>query len=127
MWERRGALDQIFIKKVRFVMAMLPPGGGRNNLDPRFLSHCSTIIIPDPIEETQILIYFQMLKGRVEKYWPGNKKLEKMCKDLATSTIKTFDEIYKKLSRTPIKFHYIFNLRDINKVYEGVMLSTHDK
>jgi len=68
-----------------------------------------------------------MLKGHVEKLWPGNKKLEKMCKDLSTSTIKTFDEICKKLSRTPIKFHYIFNLRDINKVYEGVMLSTPDK
>jgi len=44
------------------------------------------------------------------------KKIEKLSKDLANTTIHTFDEINKKLSRTPIKFHYIFNLRDINKL-----------
>jgi dynein heavy chain len=50
-----------------------------------------------------------------------------MTKEMAAMTIRTFDEIGNKLSRTPIKFHYIFNMRDINKVYEGVMQSTIDK
>jgi len=56
------------------------------------------------------------LKGHIDKFWSGNKKLEIMTKEMAAMTVRTFDELGKKLPRTPIKFHYIFNMRDINKV-----------
>lgn len=35
--------------------------------------------------------------------------------------------IIEKLPRTPVKFHYIFNMRDISRVYEGLLQSTVDK
>jgi len=97
-------------------MAMLPPGGGRNTVDPRFISQINCVVMNEPNELTKQLIYSQILKGHIDRFWSGNKKLEKMTKDLAIMSVKLFDDIIKKLPRTPIKFHYIFNLRDTSKV-----------
>lgn len=61
-------------------------------------------------------IYSSILKGHIDRYWSGDVKLKKMAEELSDITITAFEELTKKLSRTPIKFHYIFNLNDINKI-----------
>lgn len=50
-----------------------------------------------------------------------------MVSKITTATLSLYYSVCEKLPRTPVKFHYIFNLRDLSKVYEGLTLATIDK
>ena len=39
------------------------------------------------------------------------------------STIEIYNKIQEDLKPTPAKFHYTFNLRDVSKVIQGIMMS----
>uniref|UniRef100_A0A8C2JKF3 Dynein heavy chain 10, axonemal-like n=1 Tax=Cyprinus carpio TaxID=7962 RepID=A0A8C2JKF3_CYPCA len=95
MYDRGKELNYKLIKDLGFIAAMGKAGGGRNEVDPRFISLFSVFNIPFPQEESLHLIYSSILKGHTKLY-------------------KT---IIKDLPPTPSKFHYIFNLRDLSRVY----------
>jgi len=61
IYERKGQLDQMIIKDTQFVGATLPPGGGTNNIDPRFLSLFVTYNILFPNESNVERIYHSIL------------------------------------------------------------------
>jgi dynein heavy chain len=42
-------------------------------------------------------------------------------------TLELYNFICDKLPPTPSRFHYVFNLRDLSRLYEGLLLSTPDK
>lgn len=51
--------------------------------------------------------------------------------DMTTVITRMTMELYKQIVRdmppTPSKFHYIFNLRDLSRIYNGLCLSTPDR
>ena len=51
--------------------------------------------------------------------------------DLATpitqATMDLYERIIKDLPPTPSKFHYIFNLRDLSRIYHGLFMTTVDR
>ncbi len=58
---------------------------------------------------------------------PNDEIREVMGERLTDMTLELYNFICDKLPPTPSRFHYVFNLRDLSRVYEGLLLSTPDK
>ena len=71
-----------------WVAAMGRPGGGRNDVDPRFISLFSVFNMTFPSEESLYLIYNSILSGHVR---PFSKDIQ----DIVPTVTKMTMELYK--------------------------------
>ena len=53
--------------------------------------------------------------------------LQPMANTVTEATLELYSRIVKELPPTPSKFHYIFNLRDLSRIYHGMCLTTPDR
>ena len=100
------------------------PGGGRNEVDPRFISLFSVFNVTFPSQESLTKIYVSILKGHLE---PFKKEVKEIAPKITSATLELYNKIIQNLPPTPSKFHYIFNLRDLSRVTQGLCLSTPDR
>ncbi|PRP82215.1 dynein-1-alpha heavy chain, flagellar inner arm I1 complex, partial [Planoprotostelium fungivorum] len=124
LYDRGKELNWKNMRNVQFVAAMGPPGGGRNIVDPRFISAFCVINIPFPSAQTMNRIFSTVLEEHLE---PFSESIKEVGAKMTTVTLKLYDIITKSLLPTPSKFHYIFNIRDISRIFEGLCISTIDK
>jgi len=107
-----------------YASVMAPPGGGRSAVDPRFIALFNVFAITFPADDSLHLIYSSMLMAHVNQFSSG---VQDVCRKLTPLTIRLYKELVEKLPPTPSKFHYVFNLRDLSRVYEGLLLSSVEK
>lgn len=62
-------------------------------------------------------IFTTILGGFLNKF---EEKLTNMAENMTEGTIELFHEVTNNLLPTPDKSHYLFNLRDISKVFQGI-------
>ncbi|CBH10362.1 dynein heavy chain, putative [Trypanosoma brucei gambiense DAL972] len=123
-WYDRKDLLFKNVRDTQFVSAMAPPGGGRNALDPRFVSLFTVFNVLFPSDESINTIYGQIL---TDAYKSMSKEVADMSIPLTTMTLNLYQRLFVSLPATPAKFHYIFNLRDFSRVYEGLCRATPEK
>ncbi|KAK3272243.1 hypothetical protein CYMTET_19451 [Cymbomonas tetramitiformis] len=106
---------------VQFVVAMGPPGGGRNHITGRFSRHFATFSIPEFTEKVLLHIFDSIMDWYLDQ---GG--FQQNIKDLKEGVIMATLEVYRtsiaKLLPTPMKSHYLFNLRDFSRVVQGMLL-----
>lgn len=107
-----------------YIAAMAPPGGGRNPVDPRFIALFTVISVIFPSDESLDLIYRSILMTHAESFTDDVKSA---ASKITQMTLKLYKDLVIKLPPTPSKFHYVFNLRDLSRVYEGLLLSSPEK
>lgn len=94
-------------------------GGGRNEVDPRFISKFAVINLQFPLESTLKHIYGSILKGHL---LPFPEKVQAVADVVVQMTLDLFKTASIELPATPSKFHYIFNLKDLSRTYAGILL-----
>ena len=78
------------------------------------------ICLPEPSDSNLKKIFGSILKGflSMEGF---NDNIKKAADGIVASTLRFYNTIKQELLPIPSKFHYQFNLRDISKVFQGIL------
>lgn len=97
-----------------------PPGGGRNPVCPRFFRHFAMMNVSPASPVVLRVIFSSILDGHLssQTYTPEVRNLSKPMVD---ASIELYGRISTELLPTPAKSHYTFNIRDLSKVFQGVL------
>uniref|UniRef100_A0A452SER6 Dynein axonemal heavy chain 10 n=1 Tax=Ursus americanus TaxID=9643 RepID=A0A452SER6_URSAM len=124
LYDRGKELNCKSIRDLGFIAAMGKAGGGRNEVDPRFISLFNVFNVPFPSEESLHLIYSSILKGHTSVF---HESIMAVSDKLTFCTLALYKTIVQDLPPTPSKFHYIFNLRDLSRVFNGLVLTNPER
>jgi dynein heavy chain len=121
--DKRG--DFKICEDLQYIAAMQHPGGGKNDIPNRLKRNFFIFNMVLPSITSINDIYGQMLAGR----FPVGKIPEEtlnVVRQLTSATIALWKTMKDKMLPTPAKFHYIFNLRELSRVFQGIMLTPTD-
>ena len=126
--DRRGDLK--IVEDLHYIAAGNSPAGGKNDLPNRFKRLFFTFNMIPPSNSTIDSIYGRIILGRYSQSGDSKKKITAKEKGIAEAarktigaTIKLWLWTKKYFMPTPSKFHYIFNMRDLSRIFQGVMRS----
>ncbi|KAL7022048.1 hypothetical protein ACKWTF_012111 [Chironomus riparius] len=121
MYDRGKDLHWKLFKDISFMAAMGKSGGGRNEVDSRFISKFAVINLQFPLDSTLKHIYGSILNGHLKSF---PEKVQTASDIVVQMTLDLFEIATLQLPPTPSKFHYIFNLKDLSRVYAGILLTS---
>uniref|UniRef100_A0A8C3EP56 Dynein axonemal heavy chain 1 n=1 Tax=Corvus moneduloides TaxID=1196302 RepID=A0A8C3EP56_CORMO len=126
-WYDRKQIGMSTFKRlvdINFVCAMGPPGGGRNPVTPRLTRHFNYLSFTEMDDSSKKKIFSTILGS-----WMGKscRKLPPSPHPLVDATISVYLTITSQLLPTPAKSHYTFNLRDLSKVFQGMLMAEPSK
>ncbi|XP_064422227.1 dynein axonemal heavy chain 1 [Latimeria chalumnae] len=104
---------------INFVCAMGPPGGGRNPISPRLSRHFNHLSFTEMEDSSKMKIFTTILGS----WMSDGSEMQELNDPLVTATIHVYSTITSQLLPTPAKSHYTFNLRDLSKVFQGILMA----
>ncbi|EGR31243.1 hypothetical protein IMG5_115030 [Ichthyophthirius multifiliis] len=112
------------IDQTVLIAAAAPPGGGRSVLSQRFTRHFNIMTVPDN-QIASLTHIFNSIFCKFLKVKRFRKEIIELGENrsVVDATLNIYQYISEQLLPTPAKQHYVFNLRDVSKVFQGLLLA----
>lgn len=122
-WYDRAKLSLKDIHNIQYISCMNPTAGAFT-IDSRLQRHFCVFAVSFPTQQALERIYESILSQHLES--PLQKiptGVQKMCSQIVQASITLHMRLAATFLPTAIKFHYIFNLRDLSNIYQGLLFS----
>lgn len=120
-WYDRVRCSWKYIVDSQLLVSMGHPGGGRNQISARTQSRFSIINFTFP-QDSQIVRIFDAILG--SKFSDYENEIRSLSSGIATATLNVYKAVSNDFLATPEKFHYLFNIRDVAKVMQGILMAS---
>ena len=109
------------LQDIQFIAAMGPPGGGRNPISARFVRHFSVLSVVPFGHESLTLIFSKIIAWFLDDF---DAKFKGFGAPIVAASIDVYRTVMAELLPTPTKSHYVFNLRDLVRIFQGLCRAT---
>jgi dynein heavy chain len=123
-WYDRKEMDFKRLVDIQFCAAMGPPGGGRTKITQRYVRHFNLINFSNFSDDSLKRVFSTILDWRLSQGFAN--PIKSLSGATVEATVDVYNRICKSLLPTPAKSHYTFNLRDVSKVFQGVLQANSD-
>ncbi|XP_075415820.1 dynein axonemal heavy chain 17 [Tenrec ecaudatus] len=123
-WYDRQKLTLKDIHNCQYVACMNPTSGSFT-IDPRLQRHFCVFAVSFPGQEALMTIYSTILTQHLA-YRSAPMAVQKMSSQLVASALALHQKVATTFLPTAIKFHYVFNLRDLSNIFQGLLFSLLD-
>ncbi|XP_068084396.1 dynein beta chain, ciliary [Anabrus simplex] len=125
-WYDRTKLSLKDIHNCQYVACMNPTAGSFT-INPRLQRHFCVFAVSFPGTESLNMIYHSILSQHLtnlEYRFPMT--VSKLSTNVVAASLAFHHKVTQVFLPTAIKFHYVFNLRDLSNVFQGLLFSQGD-